>query len=486
MAVRYATANGNWSNPAIWDGGTTIPGAGDTVYANNKTVAIDVNANIGGSNNYDVNAGSFIVGAFYKIKTVGTTDWLAVGAETQDIGEVFLATASGSGTGVATTAARIVNRALASPSIAAGGWFSIQSSVTLTADVQNTNSALNGQCLLFSLSAPSFATVIGYTFGGTAFSNNPSIRNSGSGTLNIEGIIYAKGAIHVANHPVLNASSGTVNFTGSMYGAGPTLGVSCIANTSSGTVNLAVVEAIGGSAAGLILNSSSGMVYGTVGTISSPGSTFVAPVLNSGSGIIDITCALVTGAPSGISSTAVTVVNSSTGKINITGTCKGGGFREALSNIGSGEIYATRACGNDYGIGGSPSTGVAGVFCNNVGKAFVDEFEFGANGQSPTSGCVFVRPASQYQWRVFARPSPGGTPSTLLDASAVEEALPPEADVRNGVGYNFYTRTGTCHVPAATSVAAGVPVDNTVGTAVLTPAAVQAIVGAIVADAIDS
>lgn len=43
MASRYATASGNWSNPAIWDGGVAIPAAGDTVRPNTFTVTIDQN-----------------------------------------------------------------------------------------------------------------------------------------------------------------------------------------------------------------------------------------------------------------------------------------------------------------------------------------------------------------------------------------------------------------------------------------------------------
>lgn len=40
MALRYAVATGNWSNPAIWNGGT-LPGVGDQVHANTFTVTID-------------------------------------------------------------------------------------------------------------------------------------------------------------------------------------------------------------------------------------------------------------------------------------------------------------------------------------------------------------------------------------------------------------------------------------------------------------
>lgn len=46
-----------------------------------------------------VDAGSFVVGEQYEIKTVGTTDFVAVGASANTIGEVFVATGAGSGTG---------------------------------------------------------------------------------------------------------------------------------------------------------------------------------------------------------------------------------------------------------------------------------------------------------------------------------------------------------------------------------------------------
>jgi len=40
MAIRYAVTNGNWSNPATWNGGT-LPTAADDVFANTLTVTID-------------------------------------------------------------------------------------------------------------------------------------------------------------------------------------------------------------------------------------------------------------------------------------------------------------------------------------------------------------------------------------------------------------------------------------------------------------
>ena len=48
-----------------------------------------------------VNAGSFVNGAVYEIKTVGSTDFTAIGAGSNAVGVVFTASGAGSGTGVA-------------------------------------------------------------------------------------------------------------------------------------------------------------------------------------------------------------------------------------------------------------------------------------------------------------------------------------------------------------------------------------------------
>ena len=52
-----------------------------------------------------VNAGSFVVGQSYTILTVGDTNWTAIGASYGGVGNTFVATGIGSGTGTATTPA---------------------------------------------------------------------------------------------------------------------------------------------------------------------------------------------------------------------------------------------------------------------------------------------------------------------------------------------------------------------------------------------
>ncbi len=50
-----------------------------------------------------VTAGGFVVGTYYTILVVGTTDWIAIGASSNTVGVSFKATGAGSGTGTATT-----------------------------------------------------------------------------------------------------------------------------------------------------------------------------------------------------------------------------------------------------------------------------------------------------------------------------------------------------------------------------------------------
>jgi hypothetical protein len=47
--------------------------------------------------------------------------------------------------------------------------------------------------------------------------------------------------------------------------------------------------------------------------------------------------------------------------------------------------------------------------------------------------------------------------------------MPNESDVRSGTSYALGNKTGTMAVPSTSSVAFGILVDNTTGTAVLTP-----------------
>lgn len=57
-----------------------------------------------------ITAGSFVTGTLYKIISVGTTDFTAVGAASNNVGVVFTATGAGSGTGTVKAAHRTVKK----------------------------------------------------------------------------------------------------------------------------------------------------------------------------------------------------------------------------------------------------------------------------------------------------------------------------------------------------------------------------------------
>jgi hypothetical protein len=61
---------------------------------------------------------------------------------------------------------------------------------------------------------------------------------------------------------------------------------------------------------------------------------------------------------------------------------------------------------------------------------------------------------------------------TLVDATGGQ--MPAITDVRFGTSYASGALTGSAYIPAASSVAFGVPVDAGSGTAVLTPAEIRA------------
>jgi hypothetical protein len=117
---------------------------------------------------------------------------------------------------------------------------------------------------------------------------------------------------------------------------------------------------------------------------------------------------------------------------------------------------------------------VAAVGVSNValGICEIEQLEYGTFGMSPTSGTGIRLKKASTNLAVFNYCDTAGA-KTLIDATA-NAAMPAASNVRSGVSYAGGALTGSCAVPAAGSVALGVPVDATLGTAVLTAAAIRA------------
>jgi hypothetical protein len=162
--------------------------------------------------------------------------------------------------------------------------------------------------------------------------------------------------------------------------------------------------------------------------------------------------------------------NVSTGTMTIVGSAFGSNNAIGANNASTGILAVKRAVGNDFGIGATGMVSVAGVVSAVIGaQTRVEEFEYGLLGQAPTTGAVSC-PDETTNVCIVHRLS--STKKTLIDAASVAGALPAAGDVRSGTTFNEGNTTGTLAVPAAGSVALGVAVDATTGTAVLTPAAV--------------
>jgi hypothetical protein len=224
----------------------------------------------------------------------------------------------------------------------------------------------------------------------------------------------------------------------------------------------------GNAAAGTAGNVVSGIFISAAATLNITGDT-TGNAASNGAGIRSDNASStinITGNCTGSSSNALShgVWNNAGGTVTITGTATGGSgvASYGANNASTGTINLLRAKGggvfNAFGYLGFAS----GSICN------LDEAEYGDTGASPTSGFVRWRSGADFKALIYI---PNTSKKTLTDVNA-SGLLPANSDVRYGVSFNSGANTGTCYVPAAGSVALGVQVDNTTGTAVLTPAAV--------------
>jgi hypothetical protein len=292
-------------------------------------------------------------------------------------------------------------------SATAGGGFTLNNSITLTANAfaGSTGTA----CVTYSGGVGNSATFVGNATAGTA-SGAQGVSNTSTGTLTVTG--NGTGGSNNC-HGVNNQSTGTITMTGNATG-GSVGGAFGVRNLLGGTVTM------------------TGNATGGTGGIGAE--------------------------------------NASTGTLTITGSAIASSVAIGANNTSTGTLTVTRAVGNAYGIGAAGGTAsVVGLASVNVASdTRAQEFEYGENGQTPTSGAVKVVSASNNKCIVELTTSAQKTLADPSDGTG-QAAI---ADVRSGTSYALGNLTGTCAVPAASSVAFGVPVDATTGTAALTPAAV--------------
>ena len=398
----------------------------------------------------------------------------------------------------------------------AGGRFDLTAGVTLTANVfgGTTNNATcltysvlgtatiignikggasagqtNGNGVVFSGASGSILNITGNVTGGDSIGANcMGLVQSGTGTLNIMGTVT--GGTTNQNHGI-SASAGTINITGNVIGTtGSSVGltssnanVNIIGNiiagfgnsssgasfSGSGSINI-TGNVTGGSAQNAFgINASHTNIMNITGNVtggSNSASFGSIGVMVQAGGTVKITGTCTAGTAGGAQGCGA-VINSTNGVINIIGTAVGGANAAGATIwLGqNGTLTATRAKGNGFGNGSAGLTSQPGVAGLQTGLCRVYEIEYGDLGQSPTSGPVFLFPSTS-NVALFYRF--GTTKKTLVDATSSSGLLPNNSDVRSGISYNAGNNVGTMAIPAAASVALGVSVDNTIGTAILT------------------
>ena len=260
--------------------------------------------------------------------------------------------------------------------------------------------------------------------------------------------------------------SGTVALTGTVTGGA--------GNNAYGAVNAGAGTLTVGAATGGAGNNAYGAYNQAAGTLTAGAATGGAGnnaygAANTGAGTLTVGTA--TG---GAGYSALGAYNAAAGTMTV-GTATGGagsGAYGAYNAAAAGTLHVDLAIGNDYGPGGPHSNHVPGVYGGNAAASVttVKRTQSGAYGQAAIGGSVLllddINNSAQF------RTAHNGATKTLTDAAATD--WPAESDVRNGVEYDNGDKTGTAHIPAAANVALGIPVDATVGTAVLTAAAVTA------------
>jgi len=145
------------------------------------------------------------------------------------------------------------------------------------------------------------------------------------------------------------------------------------------------------------------------------------------------------------------VTNSANKSISVVGTVTAS---IGTSTVGSHAIYDTNNAGGWTIVGGSLIDSAQGD-CAVFARRF---------------RCIPTLSTTRQHANNTGYPSGGMITYGSLDY--IPNNVPVPADVRYGTLYGNNSFTGICAVPAAASVAYGVSVDNTTGTAVLTPAAV--------------
>jgi hypothetical protein len=289
--------------------------------------------------------------------------------------------------------------------------------------------------------------------------------------------VYANGFTVTINQNVTVLSLNTTAATGVLNGGNFNFssgGFTVVADTIQ--AGNSFVLTVGGSASGtytITANTINGGITPNGGTALSVNSATSTVIINGnmnaflGGCIIAPLCVTTTiNGNVTANSFAIGITHGGAGTYTINGFCQG-----SVNNFGYGASGSNPLTVATITKAISINNGVAGVnnSTSSLPSVTVKEIEQGVLGAVPISGFVRLSTASGAFYKGVTT---GISTRTLSDPADIAGQVPAQSDVRFGVTYQSGSKTGTAYIPAASSVGFGVPVDNTTGTAALTPASV--------------
>lgn len=282
---------------------------------------------------------------------------------------------------------------------------------------------------------------------------NISAAINGTGTFNSTTVVLT-----------VSATSGTLNLTGAVFGSSATAAGNGVAITGAGSIVVITgnVSAGGAGSGSYGITMSVAATVNITGNVVGGGSTFAYGMNFTGAGTSTITGNVTGGAGSGafgINLNALSVT------LTVTGTVS--------SNAAAG-INATGSCNLTLKSTLTATPTLCAVVSTSTAAVIVAYGPF-VSASDGTQALYAVRYYTRQSTTTTYTQRDDSAGHAAVTISNLLAGLPATGDVRDGTTYGSGgTNTGTLKVPAAGSVALGVPVDATTGTAALTPAAVWA------------
>jgi hypothetical protein len=355
-------------------------------------------------------------------------------------------------------------RTMAQSPAVAGGGFICSTAQTITC-TDTTIGILSGTttCLTITTTSPNTVT-INSTITTSQTTTVSTLSVTGNCTLNIVGSVSALTPSASNTRAITISSGGTLNIVGNLLTQG-TAKISLLV-TNNTTVNITGNVEVSGnnglnSVVAINATSSTINITGNIIRTAKIGSVLSYAIELGTNAILNVTGNVSNDVTPTATGNAPTIFTSSVVYIKCIGSLTAGRGSNAIvsSNISSINIFSGPFISSEYGV--SPFQ----VFRMNYFRTIGSYFEF---RDETTNGALAPGPIAPATRLV--------SPDTIVDS-------PIPANVRQGVSYALGTFTGTLAVPAPGSVALNVPTDNTVGTAVLTPAAVWDYATASITDA---